>query len=68
MFKGVLLMTRNDARVSLYMPTKLKNELKVMSEETGLQPNQLTVMAINALLRSYEKKGSFIFVDLINPE
>lgn len=61
-------MPKNTAKTSLYMPQSLKDELKQMSEETGLQPNQLTVMAIAALLRNYEKKGSFIFADLINPE
>lgn len=60
-------MPKNDARSSLYLPKDLKEQLKVMSNETGLHANQLTVMAIHSLLRSYEKKGSFIFVDLINP-
>ncbi|UAL48785.1 hypothetical protein K7887_07600 [Sutcliffiella horikoshii] len=54
-------------RLSVYLPANLKDELEEMAKEVGLKQNQLVVMALHSLVRNYEKKGSFIFVDLLSP-
>ncbi|PEQ96604.1 hypothetical protein CN481_00220 [Bacillus sp. AFS006103] len=57
----------DDARLSVYLPANLKVDLDKMGQEVGLKTNQLVVMALHSLVRNYDKKGSFIFVDLLNP-
>jgi hypothetical protein len=39
-----------------------------MSQETGIPQAQLVNLATISMLANYKKKGSFIFVDLLNPE
>lgn len=55
-------------KMPVSMPEKLKEELATMADELGLSQNQLAVMALHSLVRNYEKKGSFIFADLLNPD
>jgi hypothetical protein len=57
----------DEARLSVYLPAYLKADLDKMGQETGLKTNQLVVMALHSLVKNYETKGSFIFVDLLNP-
>ncbi|APC50368.1 hypothetical protein BME96_18980 (plasmid) [Virgibacillus halodenitrificans] len=55
-------------KMPLSMPEKLKGDLEKMSNEVGLSQNHLAVLALHSLVRNYEKKGTFIFADLLNPE
>jgi hypothetical protein len=57
----------DEARLSVYLPSNLKADLDKMGQEVGLKTNQLVVMALHSLVRNYDKKGSFIFADLIVP-
>lgn len=57
----------NITRLSVYLPISLKDELEEMAKEVGLKQNQLAVMALHSLVKNYEKRGSFIFVDLLSP-
>ncbi len=63
----ILNMGENTVRLSAYLPANLKDELDKMGQEVGLKTNQLVVMALHSLVRNYERKGSFIFVDLLEP-
>jgi hypothetical protein len=63
----VLTVDDNATRLSVYLPVSLKNELEEMAKEVGLKQNQLVVLALHSLVKNYEEKGSFIFVDLLNP-
>ena len=58
----------DNSRLSVYLPRSLKDELEAMANEVGLKQNQLAVMALHSLVKNYEKKGSFIFVDLLSPK
>lgn len=60
------MTTKN--RMQVYLPSELKEKLAGMAEELGLTQNQLAVMALHSLAANYKAKGSFIFVDLLNPE
>lgn len=55
-------------KMPVSLPETLKSELEKMSVEVGLSQNQLLVMAAHSLVANYKEKGSFIFVDLLNPE
>ncbi|MEH7070750.1 hypothetical protein V7034_21320 [Priestia megaterium] len=55
-------------KMPVSLPESVKQDLEKMSAEVGLSQNQLLVMAAQSLLANYKKKGSFIFVDLLNPE
>ncbi|QSX24485.1 hypothetical protein [Priestia megaterium] len=55
-------------KMPVSLPESVKEDLEKMSTEVGLSQNQLLVMAAQSLLANYETKGSFIFVDLLNPE
>jgi hypothetical protein len=61
-------MSKNNDRIQVYLPSLLKNQIKNMAEETGMTQNQLTLMALQSLVANYERKGSFIFADLLNPD
>lgn len=56
------------AKLQIYMPQGFKDRLEGMSEETGISQNQLILLAGYSLLANYDKSGSFIFADLLNPE
>jgi hypothetical protein len=55
-------------KFQIYLPPNVKDDLERMAEETGLSQNQLIVLATQSLLVNYERKGSFIFADLLNPD
>lgn len=55
-------------KMPISMPEKLKDELERMADEVGLSQNHLAVLALHSLVKNYESKGTFIFVDLLNPE
>lgn len=55
-------------KMPISMPEKLKGDLEKMAEEIGLSQNHLAVLALHSLVKNYELKGTFIFVDLLNPE
>jgi hypothetical protein len=50
------------------LPPEKKTELEQMAEETGMTQTALIKLATISLLENYKTKGSFIFVDLLNPE
>lgn len=50
------------------LPPEKKTELERMAEETGMTQTALIKLATISLLENYKTKGSFIFVDLLNPE
>ena len=53
-------------KMPVSLPVSVKQDLEKMSAEVGLSQNQLLVMAAQSLLANYNKKGSLIFVDLLN--
>lgn len=55
-------------KMPVSLPESVKQDLEQMSAEVGLSQNQLLVMATQSLLANYKANGSFIFVDLLNPE
>lgn len=55
-------------RLPVIMNEDLKAELDQMSDELNMSKNQLALMALYSLVANYKKSGSFIFVDLLNPE
>lgn len=55
-------------KMPVSMPEKLKDDLEKMSEEIGLSQNHLAVLALHSLVKNYESKGTFIFVDLLTPD
>lgn len=61
-------MSKNNDRIQVYLPSVLKSQIKDMAEETGMTQNQLTLMALQSLVVNYERKGAFIFADLLNPD
>lgn len=56
------------SNIPVRMPEDLKKKLAKMSEETDLPQSVLIIMATYSLIVNYEKKGSFIFADLLNPD
>lgn len=56
------------SNIPVRLPEELKKKLETMSEETDLPQSALIRMATYSLVVNYEKKGSFIFADLLNPE
>ena len=55
-------------KLSINMPAALKADLDLMSEELNMSRNQLSILALYSLVGNYKQKGTFIFVDLLNPE
>lgn len=49
------------------LPDDLKNELARMTRETDISQATLIKLGIFSLVANYKAKGSFIFVDLLNP-
>lgn len=56
------------SKLSINMPTNLKKDLDMMAEELNMSRNQLSILALYSLVGNYKDKGTFIFVDLLNPE
>lgn len=56
------------SKLSINMPSALKTDLDKMAEELNMSRNQLSIMALYSLVRNYERKGSFIFVDLLDTQ
>lgn len=50
------------------LPPALKKQIEEMSKETGMTQSNLIRLATQSLVVNYEKSGSFIFADLLNPE
>lgn len=50
------------------LPPAKKTELERMADETGMTQTALVKLATISLLENYKTKGSFVFVDLLNPE
>ena len=46
----------------------MKKGLEEMANETGMSQATLVNLATISLLENYKTKGSFVFVDLLNPE
>ncbi len=60
--------TKNTERIGIYLPPKLKEDIKRMADETGYSVNQLSLMALTSLVANYEDKNMFIFTELIMPK
>ncbi|PWK05269.1 hypothetical protein [Tumebacillus permanentifrigoris] len=56
------------ARFTCEMPEGLRDDLDKMGGELRYSRATLINMACASLVANYEAKGSFIFVDLLNPE
>jgi len=54
-------------RLQVILPSDLKDSLVNMSVETNLSQNQIVIMALYSLLANYQRSGSFIFADLLDP-
>jgi hypothetical protein len=54
--------------ITIQFPEHVKKRLEEMSEEVGIPQNQLVNLATISMLENYKQKGSFIFVDLLNPD
>jgi hypothetical protein len=54
--------------ITVHLTEGPKKRLEEMSEETGIPQAQLINMATISMLENYKVKGSFVFVDLLNPE
>lgn len=50
------------------MGDDLREDLDHMADELNMSKNQLALLALYSLVANYKKRGSFIFVDLLNPE
>lgn len=50
------------------LPDGLKKDLAKMAEETEIPQSTLIRLATHSLVANYKEKGSFIFVDLLNPD
>lgn len=55
-------------RLTVVMNEDLRDEMDRMADELGMSKNHLALLALNSLVANYEKSGSFIFVDLLNPK
>lgn len=55
-------------RLPITMSEDLRADLEEMSKDLNMSKNQLTLLALYSLVANYKKSGSFIFVDLLNPE
>ncbi|SDS43334.1 hypothetical protein SAMN05444162_1466 [Paenibacillaceae bacterium GAS479] len=56
---------KDKSRLPVYFPPKMKDELREMSEQTGLSQTQLVVMATHSLIENYKVEGNAIFKSLI---
>ncbi|MBW4084195.1 hypothetical protein [Paenibacillus sp. S150] len=56
---------KDKSRLPVYFPPKMKEELREMSEQTGLSQTQLVVMATHSLIENYKLHGGGIFIQLI---
>lgn len=54
-------------RLTLALPPDLKAGIEEMAEATKMNQSQLLLMAAHSLVANWKAKGSFIFVDLLNP-
>lgn len=54
--------------ITVYLTEKPKELLEQMSDETGIPQAQLINLATISMLENYKFKGSFVFVDLLNPD
>jgi hypothetical protein len=54
--------------ITVYLTEQPKKQLEEMAEETGIPQAQLINLATISMLENYKVKGSFVFVDLLNPE
>lgn len=61
-------MEKQEKPVTIKYPAKMKEKLAEMAKETGVNQSALIKLATQSLLINYEKKGSFIFADLLNPQ
>ncbi|MFZ2464774.1 MAG: hypothetical protein WAW77_14385 [Caldibacillus thermoamylovorans] len=55
-------------RLPVIMGDDLREDLDHMADELNMSKNQLALLALYSLVANYKKRGSFIFVDLLNPE
>lgn len=61
-------MSKEYKTMPIAIPGDLKNQVEKMAKETGINQSTLIRMATHSLVVNYERKGSFIFADLLNPE
>jgi hypothetical protein len=54
--------------LTVYPSSENKKRLEEMSDEINIPQTTLINLALISMLENYEQKGSFIFVDLLNPE
>jgi hypothetical protein len=54
--------------ITISFTESIKKQLEEMSKETNIPQAQLVNLATISMLENYKHKGSFIFVDLLNPE
>lgn len=59
------MTTKDKSRLPVYFPPKMKEELREMSEQTGLSQTQLVVIATHSLIENYKLHDSGIFQHLI---
>lgn len=55
-------------RLPIVMNDDLKKGLDRMATKLNMSKNQLALLALYSLVANYEKNGSSIFIDLLNPE
>lgn len=53
---------------TIYLPEETKKQLEEMSGDVAISQNQLIVLATHSLIANWKEKGSFIFVDLLDPK
>ena len=61
-------MAKEYKTMPINFPIDLKEKIEQMAKETGINQSSLIRMATHSLIINYERKGSFIFADLLNPE
>lgn len=57
----------NKKGITINYTEPIKKRLEEMSQETNIPQAQLVNLATISMLENYKQKGSFIFVDLLNP-
>jgi predicted DNA-binding protein len=55
-------------KIPIEFPEKTKARLEQMSDELMIPQASLVRMAVESMVANYEAKGSFILVDMLNPE
>lgn len=61
-------MSQSKKGLTINFMEPVKRDLEEMASETGMSQAQLINLATISMLENYKVKGSFIFVDLLNPE